>query len=75
MSAILTVSLDGYLDQQRISFESPPGSDIAVPQQHHSASDESYPVFSPIPDAVSNYSLNYTKRCVRIILWWFFFFC
>lgn len=52
MSAILTVSLDGYLDQQRISFESPPGSDIAVPQQHHSVSDESYPVFSPIPDAV-----------------------
>lgn len=55
MSAILTVSLDGYLDPQRISFESPPGSDIVVPPQQHSASDESYPVFSPIPDAVREY--------------------
>lgn len=47
MSAVLTVSLDGYLDTQRLSFGSPPGSEITMPQVP--SSDESYPVFSPVP--------------------------
>lgn len=47
-SAIMTVShsLDAYLEPNRLSFSSPPASEII--QQGHS-SDESYPVFSPLP--------------------------
>lgn len=40
MSAVLTVSLDGYLDDKRLSYGSPPDSDLTV---------ESFPVFSPVP--------------------------
>lgn len=45
-SALMTVSLDAYLEPRRISFESPPGSEML--QRTHSPS-ESYPVFSPPP--------------------------
>lgn len=47
-SAIMTVShsLDAYLEPNRLSYSSPPASDLI--QQGHS-SDESYPVFSPMP--------------------------
>ncbi|KAJ6634483.1 Piezo-type mechanosensitive ion channel component 2, partial [Pseudolycoriella hygida] len=47
MSAVLTVSLEGYLDHQQISYGSPPSSDIAV--RRGPSSEESYPVFSPLP--------------------------
>lgn len=40
MSAVLTVSLDGYLDDKRMSYGSPPNSDLTM---------ESFPVFSPVP--------------------------
>lgn len=39
-------SLDAYLEPNRLSFSSPPASELI--QQGHS-SDESYPVFSPLP--------------------------
>uniref|UniRef100_A0A1B0CBS0 Uncharacterized protein n=1 Tax=Lutzomyia longipalpis TaxID=7200 RepID=A0A1B0CBS0_LUTLO len=42
----MTVSLDGYLEPHRLSFSSPPGSEL-LPIQ--GGSDESYPVFSPPP--------------------------
>lgn len=51
MSAVMTVSLDGYLDPQRLSFGSPPGSEIVLP--HGPCSEESFPVFSPLPPSVS----------------------
>lgn len=49
MSAVLTVSLDGYLDEKRISFGSPPGSELNVLPQARPCSEESFPVFSPLP--------------------------
>ncbi|XP_059615895.1 uncharacterized protein LOC132261224 [Phlebotomus argentipes] len=42
----MTVSLDGYLEPHRLSFSSPPGSELIAAQ---GGSDESYPVFSPPP--------------------------
>lgn len=45
-SAILTVSLEGYLEPTRISFGSPPNSDL---NPHGVSSDETFPVFSPPP--------------------------
>ncbi|CAB3230721.1 unnamed protein product [Arctia plantaginis] len=43
-SALMTVSLDAYLEPRRISFESPPSSELL-----QRTSPESYPVFSPPP--------------------------
>lgn len=44
-SAILSRSLDGYLEPQRMSFGSPPASEL-----HRAPSlDDSFPVFSPPP--------------------------
>lgn len=43
-SALMTVSLDAYLEPRRISFESPPSSELRPQSQ-----EESYPVFSPPP--------------------------
>ncbi|XP_039278744.1 piezo-type mechanosensitive ion channel component [Nilaparvata lugens] len=45
-SAIMTVSLDAYLDPQRMSFGSPPNSEMLprIP-----SIDDSFPVFSPPP--------------------------
>ncbi|KAI5737254.1 hypothetical protein M8J76_011554 [Diaphorina citri] len=60
-SAIMTVSLEGYLEPHRMSFSSPPNSEaigVARPRSFHEASfheptsfheDSSYPVFSPPP--------------------------
>lgn len=45
-SALMTVSLDAYLEPRRISFESPPSSEL-LPRAH--SPEESYPVFSPPP--------------------------
>lgn len=45
-SAFMTVSLDAYLEPRRISFESPPSSDLLPRAQ---SPEESYPVFSPPP--------------------------
>lgn len=45
-SALMTVSLDAYLDPQRMSFSSPPNSEL-LPRAP--SLDESFPVFSPPP--------------------------
>lgn len=45
-SAILTVSLEGYLEPTRISFGSPPSSDL---NPRGISLDETFPVFSPPP--------------------------
>lgn len=45
-SAIMTVSLEGYLEPQRISFSSPPNSEL---NPRPPSPDESFPVFSPPP--------------------------
>ena len=45
-SALMTVSLDAYLEPRRISFESPPSSEL-LPRA--TSPEESYPVFSPPP--------------------------
>lgn len=45
-SALMTVSLDHYLEPQRISFSSPPNSEL-IPRAP--SLDESFPVFSPPP--------------------------
>lgn len=47
-SALMTasLSLDAYLEPRRISFESPPSSDLLPRAQ---SPEESYPVFSPPP--------------------------
>lgn len=70
MSAVMTVSLDGYLDPQRLSFGSPPGSEIVL--QQGPCSEESFPVFSPLPPSViifffihSNIRLN-TLMIIRM---------
>lgn len=39
-------SLDAYLEPTRLSFSSPPVSELLP---HEKSSDESYPVFSPLP--------------------------
>lgn len=46
-SAIMTVSLDGYLEPQRMSFSSPPTSEL-IPRAP-SLDVDSFPVFSPPP--------------------------
>lgn len=45
-SAVMTVSLDGYLEPQRMSFSSPPNSDL---NPRPPSPDDSFPVFSPPP--------------------------
>lgn len=57
MSAVLTVSLDGYLDPQQISYGSPPSSDIAM--QRGPSSEESYPVFSPLPIVILQHTIEH----------------
>lgn len=53
-SAIMTVSLEGYLEPQRISFSSPPNSEI---NPRPPSPDDSFPVFSPPPyDAAPPYA-------------------
>lgn len=48
-SALMTVSLDAYLEPRRISFESPPGSELLARTSRAPSPEESYPVFSPPP--------------------------
>lgn len=45
-SAVMTTSLDGYLEPQRMSFSSPPNSEL---NPRPSSPDDSFPVFSPPP--------------------------
>ncbi|KAG5319735.1 PIEZO protein, partial [Pseudoatta argentina] len=45
-SAIMTVSLEGYLEPTRISFGSPPSSEL---NPRGPSPDETFPVFSPTP--------------------------
>lgn len=45
-SALMTVSLDAYLEPQRISFGSPPSSEL---NPRAPSPSETYPVFSPPP--------------------------
>lgn len=45
-SAIMTGSLDAYLDPQRMSFSSPPNSEL---NPRPPSPDDSFPVFSPPP--------------------------
>lgn len=53
-SAIMTVSLEGYLEPQRMSFSSPPNSEL---NPRPLSPDDSYPVFSPPPyDAAPPYA-------------------
>ncbi|KAI4464688.1 hypothetical protein MML48_3g00017133 [Holotrichia oblita] len=53
-SAIMTVSLEGYLEPQRMSFSSPPNSEL---NPRPPSPDDSYPVFSPPPyDAAPPYA-------------------
>lgn len=56
-SAIMTVSLDGYLEPQRMSFSSPPNSEL---NPRPPSPDDSFPVFSPPPyaEAVSGEMQN-----------------
>lgn len=75
MSAVLTVSLEGYLDHQQISYGSPPSSDIAV--RRGPSSEESYPVFSPLPtvnfvtqfSAHNYHTLNIEREAIFTIVW------
>lgn len=55
-SAIMTVSLDAYLDPHRISYGSP--ADYDMPRI--SSPDDTFPVFSPPPFDV-NLSLNVSR--------------
>lgn len=57
-SAIMTVSLDAYLDPQRISYGSPVDYDL-VPRI--SSPDDTFPVFSPPPFDVMNIFLRLQK--------------
>lgn len=53
-SAIMTGSLDAYLEPQRISFSSPPNSEL---NPRPPSPDDSFPVFSPPPyDAAPPYA-------------------
>lgn len=53
-SAIMTVSLEGYLEPQRMSFSSPPNSEL---NPRPPSPDDSFPVFSPPPyDAAPPYA-------------------
>lgn len=45
-SAVMTVSLEGYLEPTRISFGSPPSSEL---NPRGPSPDETFPVFSPPP--------------------------
>ncbi|VEN64253.1 unnamed protein product, partial [Callosobruchus maculatus] len=45
-SAVMTVSLEGYLEPQRLSFSSPPNSEL---NPRPASPDDSFPVFSPPP--------------------------
>lgn len=54
----MTVSLDGYLEPQRLSFGSPPGSEL-LPRIL--SLDESFPVFSPPPYEVSDLHFLFCK--------------
>ena len=49
-SAVMTVSLEGYLEPTRISFGSPPSSEL---NPRVASPDETFPVFSPPPDRSS----------------------
>lgn len=63
MSAVLTVSLDGYLDPQHLSYGSPPASE---PQRL--CSEESYFVFSPLPSVSYDHLLNFLLNLLTIKL-------
>ncbi|KYB27236.1 hypothetical protein TcasGA2_TC013391 [Tribolium castaneum] len=53
-SAVMTVSLEGYLEPQRMSFSSPPNSEL---NPRPPSPDDSFPVFSPPPyDAAPPYA-------------------
>ncbi|XP_060518446.1 piezo-type mechanosensitive ion channel component [Cylas formicarius] len=61
-SAVMTVSLEGYLEPQRISFSSPPMSELnpRVPSP-----DESFPIFSPPYNEVPPYEEAATRGPVQ----------
>lgn len=66
-SAILTVSLDGYLEPTRISFGSPPNSEL---NPRGVSPDETFPVFSPppydaLPHNINNCNDNNNDRSCR----------
>lgn len=53
-SAVMTVSLEGYLEPQRMSFSSPPNSEL---NPRPPSPDDSFPIFSPPPyDAAPPYA-------------------
>nr|CAD7432632.1 unnamed protein product [Timema monikensis] len=60
-SALMTVSLDGYLEPHRLSFGSPPNSEL-LPRAP-SPPDDSFPVFSPPPyGAVMGHGAGAARR-------------
>ncbi|XP_023248310.1 piezo-type mechanosensitive ion channel component isoform X2 [Copidosoma floridanum] len=62
-SAIMTVSLEGYLEPGRISFGSPPSSEL---NPRGPSPDETFPVFSPLPGASREHrSLGHEGTLVR----------
>lgn len=62
-SALMTVSLDAYLEPQRISFSSPPNSEL-IPRAP--SLDESFPVFSPPPyeSAVTHRPMHHRQTSI-----------
>uniref|UniRef100_A0A8D8Z6W3 Uncharacterized protein n=1 Tax=Cacopsylla melanoneura TaxID=428564 RepID=A0A8D8Z6W3_9HEMI len=65
-SAIMTVSLEGYLEPHRMSFSSPPNSEaIAIHRPTSFHEDSSYPVFSPPP-----YNIVHHRRSSSLGIPW-----
>lgn len=54
-SALMTVSLEGYLDPLRISYDSPGDLDL-IPRI--ASPDDTFPVFSPPPYEMSDQTVN-----------------
>lgn len=63
-SAVMTVSLEGYLEPTRISFGSPPSSEL---NPRGPSPDETFPVFSPPPydRGPADRSLTFSMRHQR----------
>lgn len=65
-SAVMTVSLEGYLEPTRISFGSPPSSEL---NPRGPSPDETFPVFSPPPydqgpsDRSLTSSIRHQRQC------------
>lgn len=61
-SAVMTVSLEGYLEPTRISFGSPPSSEL---NPRGPSPDETFPVFSPPPYDRRAHDRSLTSSSIR----------